>query len=94
MRHPGRVVLVLGMAVALAQAGCKRLPWSSAGGSDDLPAGAVPLPSATPAPPVATAPAPVVVSPPVSPSGQSAPMSFAPIAKRVDASVVTIVILR
>ena len=88
------LVLALASAVVLAQVGCKRLPFSGAGESEELPAGAVQVPSATPAPAptLATPPVaePLTVTPPVSPSGQSAPMSFAPIAKRVDASVVTI----
>jgi serine protease Do len=94
MRGSRCLVLALASAVVLTpltQAGCKRLPFGGAGESEELPAGAVPVPSAAPAPSVAPpAAAPLTVTPPVSPSGQTAPMSFAPIAKRVDASVVTV----
>jgi serine protease Do len=92
-----RLVLALASAVVLTpltQAGCKRLPFGGAGESEELPPGAVQVPSAAPTPAPSAAPRPVAepltLTPPVSPSGQSAPMSFAPIAKRVDASVVTI----
>ena len=78
---------VIALACACATGACKR------GTTDDLPPGAVPVASASSS---ATAPIPSFAQrpqntvPPVSPGPQAAPMSFAPIAKRADPSVVTI----
>jgi serine protease Do len=89
-------VLALVAAAMTAPLGCKR--FTSAGGEgDELPPGAVAVPSASSSSVASASPLPSAFAqasptiPPVSPSGQAAPMSFAPIAKRVDASVVTIV---
>jgi serine protease Do len=76
------------LATALATSACKRVAPD-----DELPVGAVPVPSsvssaAAAPPPAYTQSSPTI--PPVSPGPVAAPMSFAPIAKRADPSVVTI----
>jgi serine protease Do len=78
---------VLGAAVALTCTACKGKggPRGVASGAAELPSGAIPVASApTPPTPVSSAP------PLVTGSGQSAPLSFAPIAKHADPSVVTV----
>jgi serine protease Do len=86
MRRMRRVALAPALmgALALATSGCKRLT-STLSGEEELPPGAVPAASA---PPVATyAPAPVA---PMASEVTAGPLSFAPIAKRADPSVVTV----
>jgi serine protease Do len=100
MRRASFAVLA-GLAVPLAvlssvlSSACKNPrggPGGAAGASSELPPGAVPVASSSPPPAFSQKPEGVV--PPVSPgpvlAGQAAPLSFAPIARRADASVVTI----
>ncbi len=73
--------------LALAIAGCGKGSSSGSGGTSGLPSGAVPVAVAPPT--VAAVPAP----PPPLVAGHEAPLSFAPIAKRADPSVVTVTTL-
>jgi serine protease Do len=92
------LVLALGMGglvEAAGVSGCKRLTGDSAGGSGELPSGAIPVPSneakTAPAAPAAPAPIPATVATAGAAVGLPvAPFSFAPIAHRADPSVVTI----
>ena len=95
-----RRTIVVGFACAasfaLSVAGCKVSKGGTgtgAAGSAEIPPGAVPVASDTAPSPTFTQQSQGVV-PPVSPGpplgGQAAPLSFAPIARRADVSVVTI----
>ena len=82
-----RVVQVLPALLALALIpACGKGSSGGAGGTGGLPSGAVAVPSAVVTPPVT--PLPVL-----NPGGNGAPLSFAPIAKRADVSVVTVTTL-
>ena len=85
MRHPGRASLVLFFAIVAGTLGCGSKKGTPGGeGPEALPSGAIPVPIPS-----------VGVVAPVKPSGasdlvKSGPLSFAPIAKQADPSVVTI----
>lgn len=85
MRHPGRALLVLFFAIVAGTLGCGSKKGTPGGeGPEALPSGAIPVPIPS-----------VGVVAPVKPSGasdlvKSGPLSFAPIAKQADPSVVTI----
>jgi serine protease Do len=80
----------IALALVLASAGCKRMGGDGAE-STEIPSGAVPVAPAVPVP-VTPPPAVSVASPaPLAGAGLSiAPLSFAPIARRADPSVVTV----
>jgi serine protease Do len=75
------------LSVALAAVGCKAKSTGEAS-RDDLPKGAVPVTSAAPLTPATPSTAPARVEPAA--AGAVAPISFAPIARKADPSVVTI----
>lgn len=77
-----RIVVVACVALPLVVGACDRAKGEKA--KDDLPPGAVPVASTAPlAPPISS-------NAPQSPDVKYGPLSFAPVAKRADASVVTI----
>jgi serine protease Do len=85
MRPLAQGAFVLFMTAAFGCGGCKK---PSGGGAGEIPSGAVPVTSGAL---TGTAAATTAAPPPlILPSGQAAPLSFAPIAKRADPSVVTI----
>ena len=89
-RRAGCLALLGALAFGVGAAGCKRLGSAGSGSSDELPVGAVPVaPAPTTPPPALPAPSPTLPGA-AGVVGQSAPMSFAPIAHRADPSVVTI----
>jgi serine protease Do len=83
-----RVLGACALVAVVVAAGCgnkKGGPKGAASGAAELPSGAIPVASAPAPTPPATTAAPLVAG-----SGQSAPLSFAPIAKHADPSVVTV----
>jgi len=86
MQYKAPFVLAVALALPLAAGACKTK--GEGGGSSALPPGAVPVASTALPPPVLPTPA---ATPQTTPADlKIAPLSFAPIAKKADASVVTI----
>jgi serine protease Do len=85
MRPPRKVLALRFACVAIGAVSCGR---GASSGADSLPSGAVPVSSLGGESPVLNSAG--ALPPPPLPGGQAAPLSFAPIARHADPSVVTI----